>query len=215
MDPIALLPPWPLFTAFLAAALALNLTPGADMAFTLARGIAQGPKAGVASALGIATGSFLHSLLAAFGVAALLAASETAFLIVKYVGAGYLFYLAVRLLLDKSSLAVSGAAPRCSYWRIYWQGTLVNLTNPKVALFILAFLPQFVDPARGAVAAQIILLGLIFNVMGTAINIAVGIAAGRAGGLLRGSATAQRALRALGGTLIGFLAIRLLLQERS
>lgn len=215
MDLLALFPPWPIFLTFLAACLALNLTPGADMTFVIARAVGQGRPAGLVSALGIATGSLIHTLLAAFGISALLAASETAFLVLKYAGAAYLLYLAVRMILDKSSLDLSAEGGGQSLTRIWLQATLVNLLNPKVALFILAFLPQFIDPARGSTILQIILLGSVVNLLGTSINVMVALAAGSAGSFVRRSQGTQRALRILSGTLIGYLAVRLALGERT
>src|SRR5215475_2344985 len=128
---------------FLAASLALNLTPGADMTYVIARSATQGRAAGIAASLGIAAGSFVHSVLAALGVSALLQHSETAFLVVKYAGAAYLLYLAWKAIRNGSAaMAGNRVLSRVSLWRVFGEGALTNLLNPKVALFILAFLPQ-------------------------------------------------------------------------
>jgi threonine/homoserine/homoserine lactone efflux protein len=158
---------------FLVAALTLNLTPGADMTYVIARSAAQGRAAGISSAFGIAAGAFLHSLLAAIGLSALVLQSEAAFQIVKYAGAGYLLYLAWKAWRSGDAATAQALRPPAGLGRIFVEGLLTNLLNPKVALFILAFLPLFVDPARGSVAGQILFLGLLFNIGGTLVNIVV------------------------------------------
>src|SRR5699024_12327197 len=135
------------FLLFLAAALLLNITPGADMLYTLSSSAAAGTRAGILAALGIFTGTLFHIAFAVAGLSALLAASATAFTVVKYVGAAYLVYLGAKMLLERSDK--TGAAPdspgQRSLLRTYRQGTLISLLNPKVALLFLAFLPQFID----------------------------------------------------------------------
>jgi threonine/homoserine/homoserine lactone efflux protein len=177
---------WP----FILACLALNLTPGADMTYVIARAATQGRGAGIAASFGIAGGSLVHSLLAAFGVAALLQHSAGAFTAVKFAGAGYLLYLAWKAWrAPAAAVTPAGVAPsikpRLSLLRIFGEGVLTNILNPKVALFILAFLPQFVDPHRGAPALQILLLGLIFNTGGTSVNCLVAISASGTANLLK------------------------------
>ena len=179
------LPDWALLLPFLAAALALNVTPGADMTYVIARAAGQGEKAGFVSALGIATGSLVHSILAALGISALLAASPLAFQAVKYAGAAYLLYLAVRMALSARERERSESKPPARLRRIYLEATLVNLLNPKVALFIVAFLPQFAEPGRGHVGLQIVALGLLFNITGTTVNSAVALATARVAGRVK------------------------------
>jgi threonine/homoserine/homoserine lactone efflux protein len=200
---------------FLAAALALNLTPGADMTYVIARSATQGRAAGIAASLGVSAGSFVHSVLAAVGVSALLQHSETAFLIVKYAGAAYLLYLAWKAIRNGSA-AMTGnrALPRISLWQVFGEGALTNLLNPKVALFILAFLPQFVDPSRGSAAAQILLLGAIFNVGGTTVNAIVACSASLAARALGSSAGFNRWLGRVSALVFVGLAVRLALSER-
>src|SRR5262245_32893341 len=152
---------------FLAAALALNLTPGADMTYVIARSATQGRSAGIAASFGVAAGSLVHSFLAAFGVAALVAQSEAAFVAIKIGGALYLLYLAWKAIRASAAAIALKNLPPVGNGRVFAEGALTNLLNPKVALFILAFLPQFVDPARGSVVLQILVLGLIFNIGGT------------------------------------------------
>jgi threonine/homoserine/homoserine lactone efflux protein len=198
---------------FLAAALALNLTPGADMTYVIARSATQGRAAGIAASFGIAAGSFVHSVLAALGVSAILQHSETAFLIVKYAGAGYLLYLAWKAI-GNQAVAVDRTLARTSLWRVFGEGALTNLLNPKVALFILAFLPQFVDPAQGNAAVQILLLGLIFNIGGTSVNAIVACSASAAARALGSSASFGRWLNRVSALVFVGLAVRLVLTER-
>ncbi len=200
---------------FLAASLALNLTPGADMTYVIARSATQGRSAGLAASFGVSAGSVVHSLLAALGVAALLQHSETAFLVVKYAGAGYLLFLAWKAIRAGDS-AVTAARPldRSGLWRIFGEGALTNLLNPKVALFILAFLPQFVDPTRGNVALQILLLGALFNIGGTTINGIVACFASAAARMIGNSAGFGRWLNRISALVFVGLAVRLALVER-
>ncbi|HVT53235.1 MAG TPA: LysE family translocator, partial [Dongiaceae bacterium] len=158
---------------FLAAALALNLTPGADMTYVIARSATQGRAAGISASFGVCAGSFVHSLLAAFGVAALVASSEAAFITIKVVGALYLLYLAWKAFRAGAQGLHLQALQPVKLRRVFAEGALTNLLNPKVALFILAFLPQFVDPTKGSVIVQILVLGLIFNIGGTTVNCVV------------------------------------------
>src|SRR5690606_39027987 len=151
------------FLVFLVAAVLLNVSPGADHVFILTRTIAQGRLAGFLSSWGVCTGAMFHVLAAAFGISAILAASATAFTVVKLAGAAYLIWLGVRALQSKG-LAITtdtDATPPASAWKIYRQGLVVDLLNPKVAVFFMAFLPQFVDPALGAAAWQMIALGAV------------------------------------------------------
>ncbi len=176
-----LLPSLPSFFAFLAAGLALNLTPGPDMLYVAARGAAEGRKAGIVSALGIGAGALVHTAAAAVGLAALLAASALAYEVIRWLGAAYLLWIAVQLWKQGELPPQPGDLPRTGLWRIFAQGAVTNVFNPKVALFFLAFLPQFVDPAGGQVALKLVVLGLVFNTTGTIVNVLVGVLAGQAG----------------------------------
>jgi threonine/homoserine/homoserine lactone efflux protein len=166
---------------FCAAATLLLLTPGPAVLYIVARSVEQGRVAGLASVCGITTGTLVHVLAAALGLSALLASSALAFAIVKYVGAGYLIYIGVRRILSRAATPTAQIAlPRRSLGRLYRDGFIVNLLNPKTALFFLAFLPQFVDPSRGAVALQIAFLGLLFTVMGLTSDALYALIAGTA-----------------------------------
>ena len=160
---------------FIAAGLLLNITPGADFLFILGRGAAGGFGAGVRAALGVGAGCCVHMLAAALGLSALLAASAAAFTAVKWIGAAYLVYLGVTLLKKRGGLAADMGARRevTSMRRVFWQGFLTNVLNPKVALFFLAFVPQFIDAGSTTKIQAFLLLGVLFNINGTAWNVFV------------------------------------------
>lgn len=204
---------------FFIAALTLNLTPGADMSYVIARSAGQGRAAGIGSALGIAAGSLVHSLLAALGLSALVMQSEAAFQVVKFAGAAYLLYLAWKAWRSDGVAVEAARRAPASLGRIFVEGLLTNLLNPKVALFILAFLPLFVEPARGNVAGQILFLGLLFNVGGTAVNIAVALAVDRVVAVLRErsgrSQRVARLMRRLSSLVFVGLAVQFALGQRS
>lgn len=152
---------------FLLAALGLLLIPGPAVLYIVTRSVAHGRKAGLASVLGIELAALCHSMAAAFGLSAILVASSLAFNAVKYVGAAYLIYLGIRTIVSKRvSLEVDNAPPP-SIGQMFRKGFLVNLLNPKTALFFYAFLPQFIDPARGSSILQILFLGAMFVVLAT------------------------------------------------
>ena len=148
---------------FAGAALALIVIPGPAVLYILAQSVEHGRNAGVVSALGVATGGLVHITAAAVGISALVVSSAVAFSVVKYAGAAYLLYLGIRRLLDRGRDEDDQGVPReAEPWRIFRRGVLVNVLNPKTALFFLAFLPQFVDPGRGPVLGQILVLGTLF-----------------------------------------------------
>jgi threonine/homoserine/homoserine lactone efflux protein len=156
------MPTLPAISLFLLATLGILLIPGPSVLYIITRSIAQGKRAGLASVLGVELAGFTHAAAAALGLSALLMASALAFSVVKYLGAAYLIYLGVRTLLAREeSQQATVPAPK-SLSQLFAQGFLVNLLNPKTALWFYAFLPQFVDPVRGAVAGQILLLGALF-----------------------------------------------------
>jgi threonine/homoserine/homoserine lactone efflux protein len=198
---------------FVSAGLALNLTPGPDMLYVAARGASEGRAAGVASALGISAGTLVHIALVAAGLAALLAAVPVAYTVVRLAGAAYLVWLGLRALLRPAGLTERTLEP-ASRWAVFRQGVVTNVLNPKVALFFLAFLPQFVDPSRGSPALQVLALGLIFNTTGTLVNLAVGLGASGAAGRLRRSERAAKALERATGALFVALGLRLALAAR-
>jgi threonine/homoserine/homoserine lactone efflux protein len=195
---------------FVASGVLLNLTPGQDTLYILGRSIAQGRRAGVLSVLGILSGSCIHTCAAAFGLSAILATSARAFLIVKIAGAAYLAYLGIRLLLDPP--AGDAGAVRFRHegpWAIYRAGLLTNLLNPKVALFFMAFLPQFVSPAADSKIAAFLFLGALFTTTGTVWCLVLAWFGGAMSGRLRKSPGAGTILKRATGTLFLGLGVRL------
>ena len=176
--------------AFALAALALVALPGPNIAYLLTRSIADGRRAGIVSALGIETGTLVHITAAAAGLSALLASSATAFAFVKYAGAAYLIYLGIRALLAREPADQARPAPPAGA-HVYGQAITVQLLNPKVAVFYLAFLPQFLDPDRPA-AAQIAVLGAVIVAIGAIIHMALALVAGSAAQRFRGRRGGRR-----------------------
>ena len=165
-------------TLFIGAAVLLLVTPGPVVVFVIARSLDQGRVAGLVSVLGVHLASCLHVAAAAVGLSALLVSSADAFTVVKLLGAAYLVYLGIRRLMEPARAPdLAGLAP-VPLARLFWQGFVVNLLNPKTALFFLAFLPQFVDPARGSLAGQIGVLGLLFILLGLVSDSVYALAAG-------------------------------------
>jgi threonine/homoserine/homoserine lactone efflux protein len=213
-------------TLFIVAGLLLNLTPGPDMAYIAARGASGGFRDGAAAVSGITAGCFVHTLAAALGLSALLATSATAFEIVKWCGALYLFYAGVRLILsggsnESTALAAPGqdapaqrsavgpSANPAAALRIFREALMINVFNPKVALFFLAFVPQFIAADAPAKALAFVLLGALFNFNSLFVNLAVAWLASRAGTRLRGRGPASRWMQRATGALFIVLAGRL------
>jgi threonine/homoserine/homoserine lactone efflux protein len=186
---------------FLTASLVLLLTPGPAVLYVVTRSVDQGRKAGLISVLGIQTGTLFHVFAAALGLSAILVSSALAFDVVKYLGAAYLIYLGIKKLLTREELELSKPVERKSLRRIYSQGVVVNILNPKTALFFFAFLPQFVDPSKGNVPLQMALLGLMFTTMALMTDSSYALAAGTAGGWLRGNMRFLRFQRYFSGTI--------------
>lgn len=200
---------------FIPTALALNMTPGNDMLFCLGQGIKSGPRAGLAASFGIATGAMIHTLLAGLGLAAVVAAHPVALEILRWAGIGYLLWLAIQSFRDRSGVlkpAKTAPATALKAWR---DGIVVNLLNPKIIVFVLAFIPQFVDPARGSVLAQFLILGMLLNIGGTIINCLVGGFAGKLGQFLSRSARLARAFQIFTGCVFLALAARLAFDRRA
>ncbi len=198
---------------FMTATIILNITPGPDMLYVIARSVGQGRAAGIASSLGIAAGCFVHILAVTFGLASLMMAVPAAYEIIKYAGAAYLIYLGIRILITRQTKNAETPIEEASLRKIFLQGVITNVLNPKVALFFLAFLPQFVD-REANVAAQIIFLGILFNTSGTLVNVMVALAASYTGIQFKtriGNSSVFRWLT--GGVFIG-LGVRLALLER-
>ena len=177
---------------FCATAFVLIITPGPNQVYIIARSTSQGRKAGLLSALGVDTGTLVHVIAASFGLSALLASSAIAFNVVRYAGAGYLIYLGFRTWLSRSDSSDHFTVAFKSGKRIFFQGMLTNILNPKAALFFLAVLPQFVNAPRGNVTEQMLILGGLFTLIGLIIDFVVAILAGSAGIWLRRKTGFQR-----------------------
>ena len=172
---------------FAGAALVLLLIPGPAVLYVVARSVTQGRKAGIVSVCGIHTATLIHILAAALGLSVLVLSSALAFNVVKYAGAAYLIWLGFRKLFGPAEAGPNGELPRYSHARLFRDGFLVNLLNPKTALFFLAFLPQFVDVSRGHVAMQITILGLMLAVLGFCTDSTYSLLAGAVGGWMKRS----------------------------
>lgn len=198
---------------FIPAALALNLTPGADMLFSLGQGLRGGARPAIAAASGVAVGGMVHTAVAGLGLGAVMAAHPGLFDVIRWVGVVYLLWLALGAV--RSGVLKPGKAQHLSPARAFRDGFLVNLTNPKFIFFVLAFIPQFVNPAHGAVLAQFLIFGVVISIGGVIINSAVGITAG---GFGRHLATSPRLTRGLGyasATVFTLLALRLALMQKA
>jgi threonine/homoserine/homoserine lactone efflux protein len=201
---------------FVVAGLLLNLTPGPDMAYIAARGAAGGFRDGAAAVAGITTGCVVHTLAAAAGLSAVLATSATAFEILKWCGAAYLLYAGVRLLWSgRQPAATAPPVRRAAARRIYREGLLINVFNPKVALFFLAFVPQFIAADAPAKPLAFVALGALFNFNSLFVNLPVAYLAGRAGGRVRRGVDSLKWMRRVTGGLFVLLAVRLAALSRA
>jgi len=200
---------------FFTAAVLLALVPGPDNIFVLTQSAVQGKGAGLAVVLGLCTGLIGHSTAVALGVAAIFQASAVAFTILKYIGAGYLVYLAWQAFcapVEKIESRPAGVA--ADYGKLYRRGIIMNITNPKVSIFFLAFLPQFTDPARGSVTLQILLLGAVFIAATIIVFGGIALLAGSLGEWLNRSTRVQNILNKLAGTVFLGLALKLATAQR-
>jgi threonine/homoserine/homoserine lactone efflux protein len=194
------MPSWSTIAVFLAAGLVLVVVPGPNIFYIVARGVHQGRRAGLVSALGVETGTLVHVAAAALGLSALLASSAAAFTLVKYAGAAYLLWLGLRTLLARDGAHQATTPTPASLRAVFWQGVTVNVLNPKTTLFFLAFLPQFVDPTRGSVGLQILSLGCLLTALGLTSDCAYALLAGGVGTLLKESARFRAVERWVVGT---------------
>ena len=198
---------------FIAAAALLAIAPGPDVIYVLTRGIAQGRAAGIAAALGFASGCAFHTVLAAVGVAALIRSSELAFDLVRYAGAAYLAWIGIQALRHRSSFSIQGEDERKALATIYRQSVVGNMLNPKVTLFFLAFLPQFVDAQAGNVALQMAILGVVFMLVTIVVFGAVAVFAGWIGSWMRARPVIGQRLNVVAGLIFIALGIRVALPE--
>ncbi|UNZ00345.1 LysE family translocator [Zhouia spongiae] len=204
------------FEAFLIAGLILNLTPGADTIYILGRSVAQGKKAGILSALGISTGAIFHIIFATLGLSIILAKSATAFEIVKYLGAVYLIFLGIKTILKKEDgkFELSNESEIVNYRKIYLSGVLTNILNPKVALFFLAFLPQFIAPNYGQSSLPFLILGVTFLLTGTIWCLVLALFASKLSDRIRKNYKIKMWLDKITGGIFVTLGIKLALMKK-
>ncbi len=201
-------------SVFFVAAISLNLLPGANTLYIISRSIDQGKKAGIVSVLGISTGSLLHTTTAAFGLSAILATSAMAFTIVKWIGAVYLIYLGIQMFIsDNSSEDVSVTIEDKSLWKIYYQGILTNILNPKVALFFLAFLPQFVAPDSSHKVFSFLFLGCLFIITSTLWSLFLALLSAKASLVVRSKNRLINITRKISGFIFVGLGIKLATEQ--
>ncbi|MFU1793329.1 LysE family translocator [Paenibacillus azoreducens] len=198
------------FGLFLLSAFLMNITPGADTMYIVSRSVSQGRKAGIYSVLGISTGVLVHTFLAAIGLSVILTTSALLFTIVKITGAAYLIYLGARMLLQKSSHLELKATTSMSLKKIYMQGLLTNVTNPKVALFFISFLPQFISRDNAYGPLPFIILGLSFVTTGTIWSLIVSFFSSYATEKLRNNSKIEFVLNKITGVIFIGLGIKLL-----
>lgn len=199
---------------FFLASLLLALTPGPDNLFVLAQAAQQGKLAGLAVTIGLCTGLLVHTAAVALGVAAIFQASAVAFSLLKFIGAVYLLYLAYGAFMAGAESGCNQHPSRLNFSKLYVRGVIMNVTNPKVSLFFLAFLPQFTDPTFGPLLPQILILGFLFILSTILIFGGISLLAGVAGGYFRKSAKTQIILNRIAGTVFVALAIKLALAKR-
>ena len=200
--------------AFFIASVVLALAPGPDNIFVLTQSAMQGRPAGLLITIGLCTGLIVHTTAVTLGVAAIFEASELAFTALKLIGAGYLIYLAYKAFRTGASNIGTGAEEPTKGWHLYRRGIFMNVTNPKVSIFFLSFLPQFTDPSLGPLPTQLILLGLIFIMVTLIVFGGVAITAGSLGEWLKRSPRAQRITNIFAGLVFIALAIRLATASR-
>lgn len=195
--------------SFLSAAIILTIMPGPDNMFTLAQSIAKGKKAGVYTTLGLCTGLLFHITAATVGLAALVYHSSIAFNIIKYAGAAYLLYLAYKSFTDKSSSFNVHIADSLSYKSLYKKGIIMNLLNPKVSLFFLAFFPQFINYESGYVSLQMLFLGILFLIQTIIIFGFISFFAGKVGDFLRQNESISKKMNYIQGSLFTLIGLKI------
>ncbi|MEP3276261.1 MAG: LysE family translocator [Stappiaceae bacterium] len=202
-----------LFT-YIAILFGFVLIPGPAVLLTLARASSSGTRVGIATSLGIAVGDIIHTLMAVLGISAIILASAFMFSLIKYIGAGYLIYLGIRALLERTPELNETQAIKLSPRQAFRQATLAEVLNPKSALFFLAFLPQFVQPENGAVALQLTTLGLLFVLIGLLSTVGFALAGGGVGRFLRKNPKILKLQGKVVGCIYCGVGIRLALQEK-
>jgi threonine/homoserine/homoserine lactone efflux protein len=199
---------------FLTASIVLAFAPGPDNIFVLTQSIVSGKSAGIKITLGLCTGLIVHTSIVTFGVAAIFQTSLIAFNILKYIGAVYLLYLSWKAFKASSSEIIINQNNKLSSWRLYRRGIIMNVTNPKVSIFFMAFLPQFATPSRGSITIQLLLLGFMFIIVTFVVFGFISQISGLIGQWLMKTKKAEKILNMLAGTIFAGLAIKLAITER-
>ncbi|RUZ74101.1 LysE family translocator [Mesorhizobium sp. M7A.F.Ca.US.006.01.1.1] len=200
--------------AYIAVVLGFVFIPGPATLLTIARATSSGTRVGIATGAGIAAGDVFHTVMAMIGISAVVAASATLFSVIKYIGAGYLIYLGIRAIMEKTPANPAAGALAISAGKAFRQAVLTEVLNPKTALFFLAFLPQFVRPENGTVMLQMAALGVIFVVLGLFSTVVFAVSAGRLGTFLRRNPSVLRWQGKIVGGIYCALGVRLALQQR-
>lgn len=199
---------------FFAASILLALAPGPDNIFVLTQSALRGKDAGLMVTIGLCTGLIVHTTAVAFGVAVVFQASAVAFTVLKLIGAGYLLYLAWQIFRASAAKINSKFSTRLSFGKLYRRGIIMNVTNPKVSIFFLAFLPQFADPKRGSLTLQLMMLGGIFIISTLLVFGSIAILAGSIGEWLNRSEKTQKIINWIAGLIFVGIAIKLLTAQR-
>lgn len=203
---------WQTISYFLVASILLTITPGPDFMFVFAQSVSQGKKAGIATGIGLCTGLIGHTLAAAIGISAIIYQSSIAFNVVKIIGAIYLLYLAFQAFRE-TSMPSQQKAVQYSSMALYQKGILMNLLNPKVSIFFLAFLPQFVAVDQGNIPAQMVMLGVLFIIQALIIFILLSTLAGSVGDRIWNNPLLLKWVNRAKGAVFGYFAIRLLFEK--
>ena len=196
------------FALFVGVSWALIIAPGPDMLYVITRGMAHGRRAGMLSAIGVVCGILIHTTAAAFGLTLIIQTSAFTFLLIKFFGAIYLLYLGIKAWRDKSTFSLQTSAPIAKSRALFWQGVLSNVLNPKIAIFFLAFLPQFVDKGSSHVTVQMVILGITFACFGLCFLLVVGYSSGTIGRWLTYRPQYAQFFQRLAGSILIGLGIR-------
>jgi len=200
--------------SFLGIAVVLTLMPGPDNLFILAQSIAKGKTAGISTSLGLCTGLIVHITAATIGITAIIYQSALAFTVVKYAGAAYLLYLAYKSFREKGTDFTLSAKPSLNYQALYKKGVIMNLLNPKVSLFFLAFLPQFINHETGHASMQMLVYGIIFLLQTVVLFTLISIFAGKVGDFLRKSPAISRKINVIQGSLLTLIGLKIALAQK-
>lgn len=209
------MPPFETLMIFTTAAIAITLVPGPSMLYVASRSVVHGRTAGICSALGLATGLLIHTAAASFGLSTIFVYFPPLFYVIKYFGAAYLVYLGIQMIrTNKLSPESGGMLPRLSYLRVYGQGVMTEILNPKTALFFLSFLPQFIDPLQGTPAMQMLILGSILVFTAFVADLFIAVSGGVLSRTVRAHPLMQKIQNWLAGTILIALGLRLATGEQ-